>query len=184
VFRPEDVKDFVKYGFDKVKATVSTKGTVTFKNRTYHVAVGAENFSRHRSTKVLVSDLSDKLYIFEHKQDGILLGEALCRKPFAKPALRLPELEANEIELMIDWLESKNMTVDRVSLIEICHCGVTLEIAKSIYERNQGRYAAYSIKLRQPPQIAGKALFNAFVLDCRRHLLRENAGYFPAQDEF
>jgi len=169
-FRPEDVKDFMKYGFDKTKATVSAKGTVTFKKRTYHVVVGAEKFSRHKSTKVFVSDLSDKLFIFEHKQDGVLLGEALCRKPFAKPAGRPPKLGANDVELLIDWLESKKMEINRPALIEIFSQGLTLDAAKSIHGQNRVRYEAYSKKLRQPEKMTGRALFNAFVLDCQRHL--------------
>ena len=112
-FVPDDVRHFMKYGFDKIKATVSKKGIITFNNQTYLVAVGAENFSRHKSTKVYISDLSDKLFIFEYKEDGILLGEALCRKPFNKPAKQQPTLESNEVELIITYLEEQKMVVDR-----------------------------------------------------------------------
>jgi len=180
-FDPDDVKNFIKYGYHKVKATVSNKGIILFNKRTYYVAVGAENFSRHKSTDVYLSDLRDKLLIFEFKEDGVLLGEALCRKPFEKP-VHSP-VEANPVELMIDWLESKNMTVDRVSLIEVHYRGLTLEIAKSIYEHNLDRYTAYSNKLRQPQQITGKALFNAFILDCQRHLFREQVAHYATHNE-
>ncbi len=173
-FSPEDVKDFMKYGFDKIKATVSKKGIITFNNRTYYVAVGADNFSRHKSTKVYISDLCDKLFIFEYKQSGILLGEGLCRRPFEKPAKQQPKLEANAVELMIDYLESKKMKVDRPALIEIHHKGLTLRVTKIIYEQNRARYDSYSNKLRQPEKITGRALFNAFILDCQRHLSREH----------
>ena len=180
-FRPDDVKNFVKYGYQKIKATVSKKRTITFNKRTYYVATGADNFSRHKSTTVYISDLQDKLLIFEFREDGILLGEALCRKPFEKP-VHSP-VEANPVESMIGWLESKNMTVDRVSLIEIHHQGVTLEVAKSIYEQNQARYDAYASKLKQPRQVIGKAIFNAFILDCHRHLSRKDAAYYVTHKE-
>jgi len=173
-FCPEDVKDFMKYGFDKIKATVSKNGIITFKNRTYYVVVGAENFSRHKSAKVYISNLCDKLFIFEYNKDGILLGEALCRTPFEKPEKQQPKLEANPVELMIDYLESKKMKIDRPALIEIHHKGMTLSVAKIIYEKNRDRYDSYSNKLRQPEKIIGKALFNAFILDCQRHLSREH----------
>ena len=181
MFSSNDVKNFIKYGYQKIKATVSKKGIITFNKRTYYVAVGADNFSRHKSTTVYISDLRDKLLIFEFREDGVLLGEALCRRPFEKTVH--PPVEANPVELLSDWLESKNMTVDRGSLIEIHHRGVTLETAKSIYERNRSRYNAYSSKLKQPQEITGKALFNAFILDCQRHLYRENAVHYAAHNE-
>jgi hypothetical protein len=170
-FVAQDVRHFMKYGFDKIKATVSKKGTVTFNNQTYHVVVGMENFSRHKSTKVYISNLADKLFIFEYKQDGILLGEALCRQPFDKPA-KQPVHEANEVELITAYLEQQKMVVDRLLLIQIHYQGLTRDVAKSIYTHNKERYKAYAIKLRQPEKITGKALFNAFVLDCQRQLAK------------
>ena len=59
-------------------------------------------------------------------------------------------MEANEAELIIGYLESKQMVVDRVTLIQIHHKGLTLNITQTIYENNQKRYVAYSNKLRQP----------------------------------
>ena len=170
-FVAKDVRHFMKYGFDKIKATVSKKGTITFKNQTYYVAVGMENFSRHKSTQVYISKLADKLFIFEYRQDGILLGEALCKKPFHKP-VKHPRLEANPVELITVYLEEHKMVVDRVVLIKIHHQGLTPEGAKSIYTHNKERYQSYAIKLRQPEKITGKAIFNAFVLDCQRQLAK------------
>jgi len=170
-FVAKDVRHFMKYGFDKIKATVSKKGTITFKNQTYYVAVGMENFSRHKSTQVYISKLADKLFIFEYRQDGILLGEALCRKPFHKP-VKHPRLEANPVELITVYLEEHKMVVDRVVLIKIHHQGLTPEVAKSIYTHNKERYQSYATKLRQPEKITGRAIFNAFVLDCQRQLAK------------
>ena len=165
----KDVRHFIKYGFDKIKATVSKKGTITFNNQIYQVAVGIENFSRHKSTQVYISDLGDKLLIFEYKPDGILCGEALCKKPFHKPA-KHPGLEANPVELISAYLQKQKMVVDRPLLIKIHHQGLTLKVAESIYTHNKQRYQSYAIKLRQPEKITGKAIFNAFVLDCQRQL--------------
>ena len=168
-FSADDVRNFVKYGYDKIKATVSTKGIITFKKQTYHVAVGAQHFSRHKSTKVYISDLGDKLFIFEHKENGILLGEALRRKPYEKP-IKQAVIEPNAVELISAYLQEKKMAVDRPRLIDIHLRGLTLETAKAIYRQNRKRYIAYAIKLRQPEAITGKALFNAFILDCERQL--------------
>ncbi len=168
-FNVDDVRHFAKYGYDKIKATVSSKGIITFNNYSYHVAVGAQNFSRHKSTKVYISNLGDKLLIFEYKQDGILLGEALRRQPYEKPT-KQAAAEPNAVELISAFLQEKKMVVDRPRLIDIHLRGLTLDAAKAIYRQNQKRYIAYEIKLRQPETITGKALFNAFILDCERQL--------------
>lgn len=171
-FSAKDVRHFMKYGFDKIKATVSKNGDITFNNRIYHVAVGRENFSRHKSTKVYISAFSDKLFLFEFKPDGILLGEALCKKPFDKPA-KQPSIEPNEVERITAYLEKQKMVVDRKRLITIHHQGVSFDFAQSIYSQNKKRYESFAIKLRQPEPITGKALFNAFVLDCERQLTQK-----------
>jgi len=168
-FSANDVRHFAKYGYDKIKATVSSKGIITFNNQSYHVAVGAHSFSRYKSTKVHISDLGDKLFIFEHKQNGILIGEALRREPYQKP-VKQPAVEPNAVELIAAYLQEKKMVVDRPRLIDIHQRGLTLEAAKAILRHNRQRYIAYAIKLRQPETITGKALFNAFILDCERQL--------------
>jgi hypothetical protein len=168
-FSADDVRHFAKYGYDKIKVTVSTKGIITFNNQTYHVAVGVQHFSRHKSTKVYISDLGDKLFIFEHKEDGVLLGEALRREPYKKPANQAVS-EPNAVELISAYLQEKKMAVDRPRLIDIHLRGLTLDAAKAIYRQNRKRYVAYAIKLRQPDAITSKALFNAFILDCQRQL--------------
>jgi hypothetical protein len=170
-FDPEDIRHLMKYGFDKTKATVSKDSIITFANQTYYVAVGIEKFSRHKSTPVKISALGDKLLIFEDKENGIYLGEALCREPFEKPVENAP-VESNEVELIACYLEEQKLTVDRVRLIEIHHQGLSLVIARSIYSRNRERYQTYSMKLRQPAAITGKELFNAFILDCERQLIK------------
>jgi hypothetical protein len=181
-FRADDVRHFVKYGYDKIKATVGAKGIITFNNQTYYVAVGAQHFSRHKSTKVYISDLGDKLFIFEHKENGILLGEALRREPYEKP-VKKAGTEPNAVELISAFLQEKKMAVDRPRLIDIHHKGLTFEAAKTIYRQHRKRYIAYATKLRQPESITGKALFNAFILDCERQLSNNPlAPYAPCSE--
>ena len=169
VFSPETVADLMRYGFKKMPATVSVKGTLTFNKQAYVVVDGADKFSRHKSTKVKISSVGDKLYIFEHKDDGIFLGEAICREPFEKTKSPDIQLKTNELENIIQFLSEKAMVVDRGSLMERYRAGLTLAMARSIYENNQARYETYLLKLRQPPQITGAALFNAFILDCIKY---------------
>jgi hypothetical protein len=160
----------MRYGFKKIPATVSVKATLTFNKQTYAVVDGAEKFSRHKSTKVLISAVGDKLLIFEPKDDGILLGEAICRKPFEKKEQNTGiKLKANEVEQIIEFLSQKDMVIDRGTLIERHGQGLTLAIAQAVYEKNKTRYENYLLKLRQPRQITGTALFNAFILDCIKH---------------
>ena len=169
-FSPEMVSELMRYGFKKIPATVSVKGTLTVNKQTYMVVDGADKFSRHKSTKVKISIVDDKLYIFEHKDDGVFLGEAICREPFEKTKKTpVAELKANELEQIIQFLSEKDMVVDRGALMERYKEGLTLSLARSVYEHNQPRYEGYLLKLRQPPQITGTALFNAFILDCIKH---------------
>jgi hypothetical protein len=169
-FSPHHVKELIKYGFEKIKATVSVQGTLTFRKQKYVVVVGAEKFSRHQSTKVYISHVDDKLLIFEQKKDGIFLGEAICQKPFEKPTrYSPPKLKENEVELISHFLQQKGMVVDTVSLIQLHRRGLSLQMAKMVYQRNQARYDRFLRKLRQPPQITGAALFNAFMLDCTKY---------------
>lgn len=170
-FSIQDVKGLMQYGFKKIPATVSTEGSLTYSNRKYVVVDGAERFSRHKSTKVRISAVNDKLLIFEYKDDGILLGEAICQQPFEKkhkgPGIKL---KANEVERIIQFLSENNMVVDRKMIIEKHRQGLTLAMAKTVYQRNITRYDKYLLKLRQPPKITGTALFNAFILDCSKQL--------------
>jgi phosphotransferase system IIB component len=128
-FSAQDVRHFAKYGYDKIKATVGAKGTVTFNNHSYQVAVGAQNFSRHKSTKVHVSDLGDKLLIFEHKENGILLGEALRRVPYDKPVKRQPGVEPIYVATRGDMRKFKEICTDcRDKAKELGHSFVDLNL--------------------------------------------------------
>lgn len=78
-FSPDQVQAYMKYGFRKMKATVSKNKIIRYDNQDYYVTVGAELFRSHRSIPVKISRYNDKLFIFEHVDDGVLLGEALAR---------------------------------------------------------------------------------------------------------
>ncbi len=170
-FSAEQVKEYMKYGFTKIKATVSKKKTIRFDNQNYYVTVGADSFSSHKSTPVHISKHNDKLFIFEPKDNGILMGEALGQKPPEKPLepSTCPP-EPNELERIIAFLQQHNMVVvDRPALIELYHKGLCLAVAQEIFQQNQERYANYAKKMRQPETRKGAAIFNAFVLDCQNH---------------
>ena len=170
-FTPDQVIEYMKYGFRKVKATVSSKRIIRHDKRDYYVTAGAEKFSRHKSTPVHISGFKDKLFIFEPKEDGILIGEALAKKPFEKPpALSLPHIQSDELDRIILLLSMHGMVVDRSALIEVYHRGITLAKANWILHHNQTRYTDYLKKMRQPESVKGAALFNAFILDCRKAL--------------
>ena len=172
-FAPWQVKEYMKYGFRKTKATVSKKKIIRFANQNYYVTVGADRFSSHKSTPVQISKFNDKLFVFEPKENGILLGEALAQTPPEKPNKPLhQQTEKNELELIIVSLEQHNMVVDRPALIEVYHRGLTLAGAKEILQHNQKRYVIYEKKMRQPESRKRAALFNAFLLDCQNHQRR------------
>jgi ABC-type lipoprotein release transport system permease subunit len=183
-FVPQQVEEFIKYGFDKISATVSKKGMITYNNHRYYVAVGAEKFSRHQSTKVYISELDDKLLIFDHKHDGVFLAEALAQKAPQKPKRSSqPKLPANEVEQIAEFLQNKGMLVDPVALIDKYRNGLTLAVATDIYDNNKSRYENYALKLDQSKQRLGLALFNAFLIDCQRYQRRTHVAPYAAPAE-
>ncbi|MCP4552726.1 MAG: integrase [Bacteroidetes bacterium] len=169
--KSKGIEGLMKYGLDKKKATVSKKGTIIYDKLKYYVVVGSEHFSRYKSTTVKISQLNDKLYIFEHKTDGLLLGEALCQKSYENrnPKTKL-KFEINEVEQIADLLEKQNIKVERVRLIEKHRNGLTLPMAKEIFKQNEIRYRNYAMKWRRVRGEAGTAIFNAFILDCEQYL--------------
>ena len=183
-FSPGQVKQYMKYGFKKTKATVSKQKTIRFNNQDYYVTLGVELFSNHKSTPVKISEYNDKLFIFEPKDNGILLGEALARKPFEKPIQSsAAQPEANELDQIISFLEHNSMVVDRLSLIEIYHKGLSLDQTQQIFNHNKKRYLSCAKKMRQPDDIKGLALFNAFILDCQNHQRRTHVASYATNGE-
>lgn len=170
-FTPDQVREYMKYGYKKIKATVSKNRTIRHDNRDYYVTSGADKFSKHKSTPVKISRYKDKLFIFERSEDGILLGEAIAKKPFDRPPEPEPSpVPPDELDTIIALLEKHNMAVDRPVLIEVYHKGLTLARAEQVLEHNQSRYADYMKKMNQPDERKNQALFNAFMLDCQKSL--------------
>jgi hypothetical protein len=178
-FDPDHIDGFIRYGFDKRKATVSTQKTITYDRQKYTVVVGAEKFSSYKSTVVAVSHHNNKLYIFEHKKDGVFLGEALCQQPSEKPQSVVEKsekrLKQNEVEQIAAYLENRQMSVDINSLISCYQNGLTSNIAKAVFESNIKRYDKLVAKLQQPDR-AGFVRFNAFVIDYKRYQLALTRG--------
>ncbi len=170
-FSPDQVQQYLKYGFDKIKATVSKNRTIRHARQNYYVTIGANMFSRHKSTPVKISLYRDKLYIFEPGEDGVLLGEALACQPFeGSPNITDFHLPTDELTKISQFLEQHSMVIDRPTLIELYYRGIDLKKTKTIYLQNQQRYDTYMKKMRQPVQQKGKALFNAFALDCHKSM--------------
>ncbi len=183
-FSSQEVKEFIKYGLKKTKATISKKKIIRFDNRDYYVTVGAELFSSHKSTPVHISQYHDKLFIFEQAPNGILLGEALAQKPCEKPVKPSDsEPEPNELEQIIIFLEQHSMVVDRPALIEYHHNGLSLAMAENVFRLNQNRYSAFMKTIRQPEKRVGEAVYNAFLLDCQNHLRRVHIAPYASHGE-
>ena len=85
------------------------------------------------------------------------------------------------VEQIIEFLENNGMLIDRPALIDCHRNGLSLPVAKDIYEDNKTRYENYTSKLDQSKQRSGVALFNAFLIDCQRHQRRTHfAPYAPS----
>jgi len=184
VFDPADMDTFMKYGFDKKKATVSKDKTILCNKQKYVVVVGAEKFSSYKSTAVKISHYNNKLYIFEDKKDGICLGEAVCQQPSQKPRSVTEKaeqrLKKNEVEQICGYLVDKQMSVDMKSLISCYQSGLTFSIAKAIFEANMDRYQQLVAKLQDPSR-AGFVRFNAFIIDIKRHHQSHADLFYPKE---
>jgi hypothetical protein len=171
-FEPDHIDAFMRYGFAKKNASVSSQKTITYNKQKYTVVVGAEKFSVHKSTPVLVSHYDNKLYIFERGKDGVYLGEALCQPPSKKPtsAIKKAEkrLKKNDVEQIAGYLASRAMSVDINALIACYRDGLTFSITKAICEANTARYDQLGAKLDDPGR-AGFVRFNAFLIDFKRY---------------
>lgn len=183
-FSPEQVQDYMKYGYRKISATVSKKRTIRHANQDFYVTIGADRFSRHKSTPVKISQYRDRLYIFEPGETGVLLGEALACRPYeGSPDLTDVKAPPDELTRIIQFLEQRSMIVDRPALIKLCHSGVDLKHAQTIYTQNQQRYDVCMQKMRQPAEKIGMALFNAFVLDCHKSMHSNHAAPYASHGD-
>ena len=172
-FDPEDVKVFMRYGFIKKKATV-WKGSITYNKKKY-IVVQKEKFKSYKSTQVYISEYDGKLLIFEYKEDGIFLGEAFCQGPSVKPQNIKAKtcIKLSEIDLIIEFLKDKNMSVNMDNLILRFQKGLTLKSVKKIYEKNKDRYHQYTTRLVNPKD-KEIARFNAFMMDCDRYQRKDS----------
>lgn len=103
----------------------------------YYVAEGIEHFSSHKSTKVKISRVNDKLLIFENQPDGVFLGEAVPQKKYDHSAI--PEKSAvkkNEAEQIADFIEQKGFFVDQAFLSKARSKGLTLDKTRAVYQQH------------------------------------------------
>ena len=171
-FDPNHIKGFMRYGFDKVKAKVGKDKKIRFNKQEYYVADCTHKFSTYESTSVKVSDINNKLLIFEAKKNGVFLGEALPLQVKTKPQSELKKtnksIEKNEVERLSGYLESKGMSVNPTTLIEEYNKGLTFKIAIEIYESNNQKYNQFASIIKDKGKV-GLASFNALIMDFERY---------------
>jgi len=178
-FKSKHIKNFMKYGFAKKKATVTREKKIRYNNQNYYVVECAYKFSSHKSTLVKISEVNNKLLIFEDKTDGIFIGEALpleCKSKL-KSKLTKPNkaIEDNEVERMTRYLESRGMSVKMNTLIDEYNKGLTLEKIIKVCELNGKYYDQLAEEIKDKSKTAF-ALFNAFIMDCMRYQNNKKGG--------
>jgi len=129
----------------------------------------------HNSTRHYFSE--------EGKVSAWIPDKKLDRKPFEKSIQLSAAPEANELDQIITFLEHNSMVVDRLSLIETFHKGLSLDLTQQIFNHNKKRYIAYAKKMRQPDDRKGLALFNAFILDCQNHQRKTHVAPYATHGE-
>lgn len=151
-FTEADTEKFKAYGYPKTKATVRRDGTLTYKNRQWQTT---DARFMGIKTRVRVSDLGEKLLIFEEKENGMILGSAMAVGPSTKPKFvetrSKDRSQVNDYDLISAYLEKSGMTVNHERLQEMYAKNLRLDQAVEMVTENRERYA-------------GKAGFIAFHL--------------------
>jgi hypothetical protein len=128
-FDPEDVECFMRYAFKKKNASVSKLGTVIYEKRKFTVVIGREKFSHQQSTPVKASYYNNKLFLFEKKQGGVWIGEAMPQQPSEIPKhieeKAVNRVKMNEVEQMATFLEKNDFQVNLTELIAQYHHRLT-----------------------------------------------------------
>jgi hypothetical protein len=161
-FTEADVDQYVKYGYEKKKATVQKNGRITYAKADWKVVEG--DFSRAASTPVKISEVNGKLIIFEDKPDGVALGEAMPVTEFQKPEFvesrAKARLKENEFELLHSFLENAGMVVNHERLMGLYREGLDLNTAMDLVKAHEHRYnnPRYGEK-------GGFIAFNLFISD-------------------
>jgi hypothetical protein len=75
------------------------------------------------------------------------------------------------------------MAVNTVDLIARHRKGLTLALAKQLYESNKARYDSYAIKLQHSAGKVAVAVFNAFLSDCERYQRNEHVAPYATKGE-
>ena len=176
-FNPKLINNFMRYGFDKIKAKIIKGKNIRYNNQDYYVVDSIYKFSTQVSTQVKISEVNDKLLIFEDKKDGIFLGEALPTQSKTNSQSELTNsnksIEVNEVEQMSTYLKSKGMAIKPITLIEEHNKGLTLQDAIKVYEINCKNYNKLAGQVNDKSKL-GFALFNAFIIDCGRYQRNNN----------
>ena len=145
-FSATDLETFYRYGYPKYPATVSKTGLITLRNRQYGVVSG--EFSRQSSTKVKVSLYEDKLFLFEDREDGLCIGEAMPTQAPSREQLERIEAKIhkkkteNSYEKVRHYLTGLNFVINEAALLQTFNEGLTLEIAQKLVLTYMPKYLA------------------------------------------
>ncbi len=169
-FDNADLMEFYKYGYDKVKATVRADGKITYRKRLYQLvdSKSPSLLGIKKSHQIKVSEYKNRLFIFEDRADGVMIGEAQKTKDYredkdkdkAVHAKKQRRLAESEFDLLANFLGDKMaMTVDSGMLVQLYNSGLTIKVAMDICQQNKPKYDQYQ----------GFIKFNLFKSDFTRH---------------
>ncbi|KJU82515.1 transposase/integrase [Candidatus Magnetobacterium bavaricum] len=150
----EDIDEMHRYSYQKEKVSI-IKGRIQYKNMRYFVTDIMFKDMKARATAV-----NDKLLLFEDKDDGLYICDALPLKEYTntdKVKQKIDnKIKKNETELIIDLFIEYSFTYNTEKLLHLMNEGLTYNIAKDILSKNQIRYLAYN---------KGFIKFNLFITD-------------------
>ncbi len=162
-FTEDDTRIFRAYGYEKRGYTIQKNGSLTCAGQSWKVVEGMEKF-RGRKTRVKVSEVDGKLYLFEDKDDGLLIGEAMpvgasvTPKFVERRAERRQQL--NEFEMICVHMERNGLAINNDRLMQLYRDdGLTMDATREIIESNKARYSNHQ----------GYIAFNLFITDFSKY---------------
>ena len=156
-----DLEGFYRYGYTKYPVTITQSGRITYRGREY-VVITEDLKHPHSSRRVKASLFGERLFLFEDRDDGVCLGEAVPTQAPPKPQSVEKKAEKrreqNEYELIVTFLEKNGMSCNRERLAELYRKGLTLAVTMQLVQENLIKYEKYK----------GFIAFNLFVSDFMR----------------
>lgn len=167
---PAHARSYAAYGYPKKKASVSANGRLTHDLAQWKLIEG-DFFRGYKSVRVQISRVGDRLYLFEDRKDGLLIGQAILVGENEEPKFVQKRAEKRraetEVERIAAMLERADIPPVMDRLAGLHADGLGESVAEALLKENAERYAAFDPEKRW-------AAFHVFVTHAREKISENN----------